>query len=299
MEFIQLLSFFQIVKTGSFSKASERVFRSQSAVSHQIKKLEEALNTKLFERLGKKVMLTEEGRILFDVVDSFLNDLENVKRQFEDTRQGKSGTLAIASINAIMTYVLPSTVATFVSKFAGIKLRLITCKLISEIQTFILDGIADIGIGPFSKRELPQNLSFFLWKSFDRLLITTKDHPLSQKNKLTLVDVGNYPIILYKKGTIIREDIDQVFSQNKVTYDISMESDETENIKTFVEMGIGISILPSFTISDKDRNNFYTSNASHLFGKTEYGIYRRKDRYVTNAVKHFMNLFDSGLCISD
>jgi DNA-binding transcriptional LysR family regulator len=297
MELIQLLSFFQIVKTGSFSKASEKVFRSQSAVSHQIRKLEEEFNTKLFERLGKKVILTEEGRILYNVVECFFNELENVKKQFEDTKQCKSGTLTLASINALITYVLPKSVIRFVDKFAGIKLKLITCTLISEIQTAILDGSADVGIGPFSKRELSQNLSFLPWKSFDRLLITSKEHPLSKKDTLTVVDIGNYPIILYKKGTIIRKDIEEVFCQNEVSYDISMETDETENIKIFVEMGIGISILPSFTISHKDRNKFFISNASHLFGKTDYGIYRRKDRYVTSAVKHFMNLFDSRLHI--
>ena len=84
MELIQLLSFYQIVKTGSFSKASQNILQLQSAVSHQISNLEKELNIKLFERLGRKIRLTEEGEVVSGVISSFVNDLENTKSAIED-----------------------------------------------------------------------------------------------------------------------------------------------------------------------------------------------------------------------
>jgi len=291
MEIIQFHSFYEIVKTGSFSKASMNVFRSQSAVSHQIKKLEEELNVKLFKRLGTKVKLTEEGEILLDLVSSFFNQLETVKRRLEDMKQCKYGNLTIATTSGMMTYVLPDVIERFVNQFPGIKFKLVSYTLISEIQSMVLNGDADIGIGPRSKQFLPQHLNFLFWKCFDRVLLTAKDHPLCRKKGLTSLDISKYPIISLKKGTLIREDLAKAFVCSNVPYEIVMEVDVTENIKKFVGMGIGISILPMFALSQEDKNQFYFINVNRLFGKTDYGIYYRKDRYVTTSMKQFIKSF--------
>ncbi len=147
MEVIQLLSFFQIVKTGSFSRAAENVFRSQSAVSHQIKNLEKDLNIGLFERLGKKVKLTEEGKILFDVVSNFLNDIDNLKRIYADIKSGHYGKLTIAITEDILAFWLLDVIAEFIRQFPGIKFKLVT-SFTFQMQEMILNGEVDFGIGP-------------------------------------------------------------------------------------------------------------------------------------------------------
>ena len=291
MELIQLFAFHQIVKTGSFSKASTNIFRSQSAVSHQIKNLEKELNIELFERLGKTIRLTEAGKILFDFMNSFSNDLDNLKRIYEDMRQGKSGSLTIATSSAVITYILPNVIKMFVDHFPKTKIKLFTCIDSFQIPQLILNGEADFGIGPKINQAPTQKLSFLSWKFFDKILLTAKSHSLSKKKKITLADIARYPLILYGGGTIIRKSVEEAFIQNNLSYEIIMEMDVAENIKKYVEMGIGISILSSLAFTPADKARFSLRSINHLMGKTEYGIYLRKDKYITAAMKQFVKCF--------
>lgn len=291
MELIQLLSFHQIVKTGSFSKASSNIFRTQSAVSHQIKNLEQELGIKLFERLGKTIKLTEEGKILFDVCSAFFNDLDNVKRIYGDMQQGKYGSLIIVTSSAMITYILPNVIKMFIDQFAGIKFKLITCAITFEIPRMILNGEADFGIGPKMDQVSSQKLDFLSWKSFDKVLLMAKDHPLSKKKDITLADIAKYPLILYRDGTMIRKSVEEAFNRNNLSYEIVMEMDVAENIKKYVEIGIGLSVLSSLAITHEDRNRLFLFDINHLLGKTEYGIYFRKDKYITTAMKQFIKFF--------
>lgn len=181
MEIAQLLSFYQIVKTGSFSKASEKVFRSQSAISHQMKNLEEELEVKLLERLGKSLKLTEEGKTLFNVINRFIDDLDNLKRTFEDIQHSKIGHLTIVTNNAVIMYLLPDVIKTFRDQFAGVKFKLVNTSIMSEMISMVLDCDVDFAIGPRSNEGISQKIDFLLWKSFDRILIVPKGHPLCKK----------------------------------------------------------------------------------------------------------------------
>ena len=291
MELIQLLAFHQIVTTGSFSKASTNIFRSQSAVSHQIKNLEKELNIKLFERFGKTIKLTDAGKILFDILSEFFNDLDNVKRIYADMHKGKSGRLTIVTSGAMITYILPNVIKRFIDHFAKIKFKLITLTNTFEIPRMILNGEADFGIGPKIDQLASPKLTFLSWKSFDRVLLMNKHNPLSKKKKITFADIARYPLILYREGTVIRKSVEESFIRNNLRYEIAMEMDVAENIKKYVELGIGLSILSSLAITREDKKKLFLVNLSHLMGKTEYGIYLRKDKYVTTAMKQFIRFF--------
>jgi LysR family cys regulon transcriptional activator len=291
VELIQLLSFHEIVKTESFSKASKKVFRSQSAVSHEIKNLEKELEVKLFERLGRGIKLTGQGKILFDFTNRVLNDLENVKRIYGDMQNGKVGNLTIASSSPIMTYVLPEIIKKFIKQCPGINFNLIVCSFMSEIQSLISEGEIDFGIGVKCDEVLPQNIRFLDWKSFSTFLIMSKDHPLSHKKSIKLSDIAQYPHIIYRKGSILRKLIEEVYNRNKIDYRIIMEVDVAENIKSYVEMGLGVGIISAVTLIPKDKSRFAIFDVTRLFGKVEIGVYYRKDRYISTATKQFIKLF--------
>ncbi|MCK4794675.1 MAG: LysR family transcriptional regulator [Desulfobacteraceae bacterium] len=291
MELIQLVSFYQIAKTGSFSKASQNIYRTQSAVSHQIRNLEEELGVKLFDRIGKKIKLTDEGRILFDVLGPFFDKLDNVKRIYDDMKQCKSGSLTIVSSSAMITYILPNVIKKFINQFPQVKFKLMTCAITSEIPRMILDGETDFGIGPKMDDISSDKLNFLSWKMFDKVILMSKDHPLSKKNKITLADIGKHPLILYTEGTVIRKSVEEAFIRNNLHYEIVMEMDVAENIKKYVEMGVGLSVLSSLAISRQDKNRLFIVNINHLLGKTEYGIYFRKGKYITAIMKQFVKFF--------
>ena len=297
MEINQLLSFFEIVKTGSFSKASENVYRSPSALSHQITKLEKELNVKLFERLGKTVKLRDEGRILYDAISVFINDLENIKKIYEDMRDCARGSLTIATTSGVMRYVFPSILAKFIKQFPKIKLKLITSHITSEIHSMVTHDQVDLGVGPKTSQPCPKDLLFLLWKSFDRILLVARSHPLAKKRKIELPEIVKYPLILPREGTTVRKNIEETFSREKVGYEISMEIDIVENIKKYVEMGCGPSILSSLCITPEDRKTFALFNVNHIFGKGDYGIYIRRGKYASAAMKQFIALFAPDLLV--
>ena len=122
----QLLSFYEIAKTGSFSKASEKVFRTQPAVSSQIKNLERELHVKLLERLPKKIKLTKEGELLFDIINKFFDDFEKLKKVYGELHEGQGGSLIIAASPSILRYALPSAMLKFMKNFPKNKLKLIS-----------------------------------------------------------------------------------------------------------------------------------------------------------------------------
>jgi len=290
VELIQLLSFHQIVKTESFSKASRIVFRSQSAISHQIKNLENELQVKLFDRLGKKVKLTVEGEILFNITDKLFTELENLKKIYSDIRHGDVGNLTIAASSAVITYLLPDIIENFANHFPRINLKLITCSFVSEIMLLILNGEIDFGIGIKSDQLLPEKIDFLFWKSFETYLILCKGHPLSHKRNIKLNDIAIYPHILYNKGSILRKIVEKTYARNKTDIKIVMEVDVAENLKNYVEMGIGVGILSSLTIVQHDRKRLAIINLSDLFDKVDVGIYYGKDKHITMAMKQFIKL---------
>ena len=191
MEISQLMSFCEIVKTGSYSKASKHLFITQSAVSHQIKNLERELNIKLFERVGNMVRLTQGGKILSDAVIKFVDDLNNLKRISEDIHDSKTGSLTIATNNGIIMYVLPDIIRRFKKELPGIKFRLINPNFTSEILSMVSNGEVDLAIGPKSNQALSSKTNFIFWKSFERFLIMAKGHPLRVKKTITLADIGS------------------------------------------------------------------------------------------------------------
>ncbi len=290
MELIQLMSFYEIVRTGSFSKASEKVFRSQSAISHQIKNLENELNVKLFERLGRSVKLTTEGKMLLNIANKIFDDLGNLTRVYSDMRRGNGGTLTIAASGSVMIYLMPDIIKNFVKHFPQVNFRLVTCTFVSEITSLILSGDVDFGVGVKSDLSLPDKVNWFLWKSYDMFLVIPKGHPLSRRRTIGVIDIAAYPHILYRKG-ILRKVVEKTYARNRVNIDIRMEVDYAENLKSYVDMGIGVGIVSSVTLTKADKKRFALINVSDLFGKVDAGIYWNKGKYMSVVMKKFIELF--------
>ncbi len=296
MEIIQLQSLYAIVSTGSFSGAGEKLGLTQSAISHQIRNLEREFKVKLFERKGKTMHLTEEGKILFDVVSDFLNDLDKLKTLFEDVGRSNVGHLAVAARSPVVTYLLPDVILKFKRLFPGIRLKLISRGFVPELIALVSEGVVDFAIAPKIDEIHSKNIAFVYWKSFDTVLITARDHPLSTTKKaVDSADIAARPPIFYGAGAVIKPIVEDAFRKNNLQYEMVMEVDELENIKKYVERGIGVSILSTIAISDEDSNRFGFFDVTHYFGRIDFGLYVRKDKWVKNAMKQFLDLFSPDL----
>jgi DNA-binding transcriptional LysR family regulator len=295
MEIIQLQSLYEIATTGSFSGAAEKLCLTQSAISHQIRNLEREFKVNLFERKGKIIKLTEEGKILFDVVSDFLNDLDKLKKLFDDVGQSNVGHLAVAASSPVVYYILPDVIQEFKQQFPGIKLKLISRGFVHQLVSLVSECAVDFAIAPRINELHSKNIDFVFWKSFDTVLLMAKGHPLSTRKTIDLADIASCPLIFYGAGSVVRPVAEDIFRKNNLDYEIVMEVDELENIKKYVETGVGVSIVSTIAISNTDSERFAFFNVTNHFGRIDFGIYLRNDKHVKNAMKQFLNLFSKEL----
>ena len=283
-----MLSFQHIVKTGSFTKASKQVFRSQPALSHHIRELEQFFDVKLFNRLGNKIELTQEGEMLFNFTCTIFSELETLKKTLKEIAKGEEGGLSLAISRSMMIYRFADIITNFLNQYPKIKCKLITRNNVARMQEMILSGEIDLGLGIKSQLISPK-IGFYLWKIFDRVLVTDKDHPLTNE-LLTLKNIAKYPIIITRMG-LTKKVVEEVFYNNGIDFEITMEVDSPEIVKKFLVNRKYVSIFSSIAITEEDERNLSIYNVKHFFGSVEYGIYYSKVRPLTPTVRRFINFF--------
>jgi len=225
--------------------------------------------------------------MLFEIISKFLNDIENLEKLCADMQSGTSGTLTLAVSRNVMTYWFTKIIRSFTARFPAIKFKLYTQSSTSIMQDMVLNGKVDFGIG--SRDQLISNkMDFIPWKSFDRVLIASRNHPICKKKKITLTDIAKYPLILTRFGGTTKI-VEEAFVQNNLSYEIVMEMDTSEFIKHFLEDGTCLSIYSSIALTEEDKQRLAVMNVSHLLGSVDYGIYYRRDKYISKVMDQFVN----------
>lgn len=286
MEIQQLKGFLSVAKYKGFSQAAQKTFRTQPAISLQIKSLEEELGARLFDRLGpKKVELTEEGKMFYEIVSPLLGDLESLKARFNEQRGAiHKGHIKIATHTSVMIYLLPEVIQKFKKKFPDCEISIVN-RGRNEIIEMLNNGDIDFGI--CSLKEIPSTIEYNVFARFKRFLITSKNHPLSKKPTVILKDIVQYPLIVPPLGSNTRSIIDAIMTQNDFKYQVAMEITGREAIKTYVSMDFGVSIINGFYITDDDKKNIFIKDVSKFFGTAERGILKRKGRFLLSQAREF------------
>jgi LysR family cys regulon transcriptional activator len=180
--------------------------------------------------------------------------------------------------------------------FPGIRLKLISRGFVPELIALVSERAVDFAIAPKLDEIHSKDIEFVFWKSFDNVLIMARDHPLSATKKtIDLADIAACPLIFYGTGSGVRPIVEDAFHKNNLRYEIVMEVDELENIKKYVERGIRVSIISTIAISNEDSDKFAFFDVTNYFGRIDFGLYVRKDKWVKNAMRQFLNLFSPDL----
>ncbi len=289
MEIQQLRGFHAVAKYKNFTIAAQKTQRTQPTISLQVKALEDELGVKLFERLGpKKVTLTPEGKILLDLTTPLLQELENVTTRFNEARGNyTTSSLTIATHSSVMIYPLPPVIKKFKQLYPDCQLAILNRSRDEMIQ--MLDN-GEIDFGITSLNFVPQHIEYKVFSKFNRILIATKNHPISKKSSPNLEDIGGYPLILPTQESTTRKMIDQLFEQQGIRPNITMEVVGRTAIKTYVEMNLGISIINEYYVTPADRGKLFVKNVSSYFGKAETGILTRRGRLLSLPAKECMAL---------
>lgn len=289
MEIRQLKGFLAVAKYGSYSKAAEKTFRTQPAITLQVQSLEKELGANLFDRPShRNAALTEEGKALVELATPLLEDISSLTARFNELRgKGRKVPLKIATHNSVMTCLLPGAIGAFKKKFPDNELSIVN-RSRQDIIEMVGNGEVDIGISSLS--SVPAGLDYRIISRFNRVLITPRNHPLSKKKKIGPKDIVNYPLLIPPLGTNTRSVIDRVFSSAGLEYRIAMEIVGREATKTYVSMGLGISIINEYSIAPEDRKGLFVADMSGHFGRAERGIITKSGKYLSAPAKEFIKL---------
>ena len=282
----QLRGFCAVVEAKSVSKAAIKMMLTQPTVSLQVQALERELHTRLFDRRGPRIELTPEGALLYELARPLLEGLVEIDSDFEARRNKvEQGRLAIAAGESTIQYVLPTTVQKFAKVHPGISIVLNNVTGVDGLQQ-LRDRRVDFCVGPLL--DIPADLEFEPVVAFDPVLITTSKHPLSKLSKVTLRQISKYPLILPPRHLSTWRQVELVFLQHQLPYEVRMEVGGWEVIKRYVELGLGISIVMNVCLTGREKLEVIP--VKRYFPQRIYGIVKLKGRPQSPQARHFVEM---------
>nr|CBA29953.1 HTH-type transcriptional regulator cysB [Curvibacter putative symbiont of Hydra magnipapillata] len=286
----------------NLTEAAKALHTSQPGVSKAIIELEEELGIDIFARHGKRLKrITEPGQHVLKSIELILREVNNLKRIGEQYSSQDSGTLSIATTHTQARYVLPEKVAQLRTAFPKVNVSLHQGAP-DQVARMLIDDVAEIGIATESLSNYTElvTLPCYEWQ---HVLVLPTDHPLAQKERVTLEDVAAEPLITYHPSFTGRTKIDQAFEARKLEPRISLEAIDSDVIKTYVRLGLGIGIAAEMAVTDvvEDmekngaRGGLVVRPAGYLFGQNVTRVAFKRSAYLRNFVFTFAELLSSRL----
>ena len=292
MKLQQLRYLVEVAKQGlNVSEAAEALHTSQPGISKQIRLLEDELGVQVFVRNGKRVVdVTAPGREILTISERILREAKNLKRVAEEFVNEQEGSLVIATTHTQARYALPSTIQDFLKRYPGVKLSI---KQGSPMQIceFVMDGSADIAIATEGIDQFPDLAALDCYK-WNRSIIVPDGHPLlSLGRPIQLADVAAWPIITYDFAFAGRSKINRAFEAERLTPNVVLTAIDTDVIKTYVGLGLGIGIIASMAFDPDDDEGLHAIDAGHLFEPSTTRIGIRRDAYLRGYTFAFVERF--------
>ena len=285
----QLRAFCHAARTGSVSAAAEKIFLSQPTVSLQIQALEREFGTVLFERRGPKIKLTPEGDLLFQMAEPLVEGMDKLHEAFAiQCGRVDQGVLDIAAGESTILYILPEPVKAFVEHYPGIELKLHNVTGRDGLAMLRADEV-DLAVG--SMLEVPDDITYRPFVTYQPTLITPKDHPLADRESVELEEIAPYGLILPPRHLSTWRLVDLVFKQRNLSYRVTMEAGGWEVIKKYVELGLGISIVTDVCLTKME--NLGVTPLGQYFPRRSYGIVQRRGKFLSPQTKCFIKTLDS------
>jgi DNA-binding transcriptional LysR family regulator len=233
--------FLDLVESRSFSQAAVRNFITQSAVSQQVKALENRFETALFQRDGRLMVPTEAGRALYEAARDIVERFERLQIEVRGAGQEVAGTVRVATVYSVGLYEISVVVKTFLRTYPRVNLH-VEYRRANLVYEDCLRGTVDLGVVPYPK---PHKGLQILPLPADRLiLICSTDHAFAQRRIIELRKLNGQNFIAFERDIPSRQAIDHILHENDVRVHTVMEFDNIETIKRSVEIGAGISIVP-------------------------------------------------------
>ena len=272
------------------SAAAEALHTSQPGVSKQIKGLEDELGIEIFVRHGKRITeITEPGRQVIAIAERILTEAKNLKRAGAEFANEKRGTLTVAATHTQARYALPKAVAAFKKRYPDVQLVLHQGNP-TQICEQVMQGEADFGIATEAISQYPDLVSLPCYQ-WNRCVVVPDGHPLLQGKPLTLEAIARFPIVTYDFSFTGRSVINKAFEKRGLTPNVVLTALDSDVIKTYVELGLGVGILAQMGFDAKRDRGLQAIDASHLFESSTTRLGVKRGAWLRSYAYEFIELF--------
>ncbi|MDR7376878.1 LysR family cys regulon transcriptional activator [Rhodoferax ferrireducens] len=278
----------------NLTEAAKALHTSQPGVSKAIIELEEELGVEIFARHGKRLKrITEPGQHVLRSIEVIMREVGNLKRIGEQFSAQDSGTLSIATTHTQARYVLPVPVAKLREAYPKVNVSLHQGAP-DQVARMLIDEVAEIGIATESLSNYTElvTLPCYEWQ---HVIVFPANHPLAKKERLTLEDIAQEPIITYHPSFTGRTKIDQAFASRKLVPRIALEAIDSDVIKTYVRLGLGIGIVAEMAVRDDVNSDLVVRPGGILFGVNVARVAFKRSAYLRNFVFKFAELLSDRL----
>ena len=282
----------------NLTEAAKALHTSQPGVSKAIIELEEELGVEIFARHGKRLKrVTEPGQHVLKSIDLIMRELGNLKRIGEQYSAQDSGTLSIAATHTQARYVLPEPVAKLREAFPKVNVSLHQGSP-DQVAQMLIDEVAEIGVATESLADYSELVTMPCYE-WQHMLVLPIGHPLCLKERVTLEDIAGEPLITYHPSFTGRTKIDHAFAVRKLQPRVALEAIDSDVIKTYVRLGLGIGIAAEMAVRDVSgdggASGLVVRPAGYLFGQNVARVAFKRGVYLRNFVYTFAELLSDRL----
>ncbi len=287
MELYQLEYFVAVAQEGSFTRAARRCLVTQPTLSQQIQKLERELGQPLFQRLGRRVELTEAGRVLYEKAQHILQLAQQAQHEVEEVSGQGMGRVIVGAIPTMAPYLLPELVQRFQQEYPQAELA-IEEDLTDHLLTRCAQGELDLAIMALPVKHDQLNMEP-LW-SEPLLLAVPKDHPLATKSKVTVRDLAKEPFILLDEMHCLGEQIVEFCNRQAYTPLVCCRSAQLLTVQQMVALGHGVSLVPQMAAQAQDDPRVVYRRLSGSSPRRTLVVLWHKHRFLSGAAKAWLEM---------
>ncbi|SFH42407.1 transcriptional regulator, LysR family [Priestia megaterium] len=258
----QYIAFHTLIDTANFTETGLKLNLTQSSISHAISNLEAELDLSLIIRNRNNIVLTNEGKIVYEHISKILKEQQHLENTVANLKNLIGGSLSVGTLPSVSLVLLPKVLAYFEQHYPNLNIRLMEGDY-DQIEEWINNGVVDVGflVGPSLK-----NLVFESVFSDELVCIMAKEHRLASEDKLHLEQLKDERWIMPKRT--IDRDVSRILSQSKIFPNIVYELSVDQVILTMVNENLGISVMPTSLLIHAPNNliqkNFYESYVRHV-----------------------------------
>jgi LysR family transcriptional regulator, low CO2-responsive transcriptional regulator len=287
MDFDQLETFIEVSRLSSFSRAAEKRFRTQPAISSQIRSLEEEVGAKLLDRSGGKVSITASGKLFLKFAEETLDARKAATVAIAETERVPRGEIVVGANEGTCLHILPEVFAQFKKQYPDVSVNIKRADYAKVLES-VIDNSVDFGV--VSMPVTDNRLTAVLIHKDELVLIATPKHPLAKLKAATAADIAQYPLVMPKVGHT-RDALDNLFHQNKLKPRYAMELDSSELLKRFVAADVGVGFIPrSHASEDVQAKVLAAVSLADVQIRRDLALVFRKDKALSRAALAFIDI---------